>query len=110
MKVAAFTLGPNVPSARARVRQYVRPLQQRGIRVDEHPLPWGNAFPKNRLSQPLWMAGTFASRMLSVAQGATADLSWISRQLLPAFVPLENAEAKQDQLLVIFAHRRQDGE
>ena len=40
MRVAAYTGGVMVPSARARVRQYIGPLHRLGIEVHEYPLPW----------------------------------------------------------------------
>ena len=47
MRVAAYTGGVAVPSARARVRQYIHPLGRLGITVREYPLPWGNILPGN---------------------------------------------------------------
>src|SRR4051794_1991263 len=35
MRIAAFTPGGSVPSARFRVRQYVAPLAETGIRLEE---------------------------------------------------------------------------
>ena len=46
MRVAAYTGGVMVPSARARVRQYIGPLNRLGIQVREYPLPWGNILPR----------------------------------------------------------------
>ena len=65
MRVAAYTGGPNVPSARARVRQYIEPLRALDIRVTEYPLPWGNVLPRRRSVQPIWAASTAAARLLS---------------------------------------------
>ena len=47
MRVAAYTGGVMVPSARARVRQYIDPLGRLGIAVREYPLPWGNILPRH---------------------------------------------------------------
>jgi glycosyltransferase involved in cell wall biosynthesis len=87
MRVAAYTGGPNVPSARARVRQYIEPLRALGVRVTEYPLPWGNVLPRRRTLQPIWAAATAAERALALTRSWTADVTWVSRQLLPAFAP-----------------------
>ena len=62
MRVAAYTGGVMVPSARARVRQYIDPLSRLGIAVREYPLPWGNILPRRRSLRPVWMAATAVSR------------------------------------------------
>ena len=88
MKVAAYTGGVMVPSARARVRQYIAPLKTLGIQVDEYPLPWGNVLPRQPAVRPIWMAATAASRAAALIHSWNADVTWVSRQLLPAFAPL----------------------
>jgi glycosyltransferase involved in cell wall biosynthesis len=98
VRVAAYTGGVMVPSARARVRQYIRPLGKLGIAVREYPLPWGNILPRQRSLQALWMAATVASRTASLAGSWAADVTWISRQLLPAFAPLHGL-AKRPMIL-----------
>jgi glycosyltransferase involved in cell wall biosynthesis len=87
-----------VPSARARVRQYIAPLSQLGIDVREYPLPWGNALPQARALQPLWIAGTALQRAATLTCSWKADATWVSRQFLPAFVPL-HALAKTPMIL-----------
>jgi glycosyltransferase involved in cell wall biosynthesis len=77
-----------VPSARARVRQYIDPLGKLGIAVREYPLPWGNILPRRRVLRPLWMAATAVSRTAALACSWKADVTWISRQFLPTFAPL----------------------
>jgi glycosyltransferase involved in cell wall biosynthesis len=89
VRVAAYTGGVMVPSARARVRQYIDPLSRLGIAVREYPLPWGNILPRPRSLRPLWMAATAASRAGALACSWKADVTWISRQFLPAFAPLQ---------------------
>ena len=88
MRVAAYTGGVMVPSARARVRQYIGPLQQHGIAVCEYPLPWGNILPRSVALRPLWMTATALVRAGELTRSWSADVTWISRQLLPAFAPL----------------------
>jgi glycosyltransferase involved in cell wall biosynthesis len=98
MRVAAYTGGVSVPSARARVRQYIDPLDRLGITVREYPLPWGNILPRQRGLRPLWMALTATARTAALACSWKADVTWISRQLLPAFAPLQ-ALAKRPMIL-----------
>jgi glycosyltransferase involved in cell wall biosynthesis len=89
MRVAAYTGGEMVPSARARVRQYIGPLARLGITVHEYPLPFGNILPKRHSLRPPWIAATAASRAAALACSWKADVTWVSRQLLPAFAPLQ---------------------
>jgi glycosyltransferase involved in cell wall biosynthesis len=98
MKVAAYTGGVMVPSARARVRQYIGPLRALDIDVREYPLPWGNILPRSIALRPLWVAATAASRAATLTSSWKADVTWISRQLLPAFAPLQ-AMAKRPMIL-----------
>ena len=55
------------PSARVRVRQYISPLSQFGIAVEEYPLPWGNILPRQHSLRPLWMAATTLARTATLA-------------------------------------------
>ena len=98
MQVAAYTGGVMVPSARARVRQYIDPLGKLGIAVREYPLPWGNILPSQRGLRPVWMAATAAARTAALACSWKADVTWLSRQFLPAFAPLQ-ALAKRPMIL-----------
>jgi glycosyltransferase involved in cell wall biosynthesis len=98
VRVAAYTGGVMVPSARARVRQYIGPLNRLGIQVREYPLPWGNILPRPFALRPLWMAATAVSRTAALTCSWKADVTWISRQLLPAFAPLQ-AIAKRPMIL-----------
>ncbi len=98
MRIAAYTGGVMVPSARARVRQYIGPLDQLGIAVREYPLPWGNILPRPFALRPLWIAATAAARTATLTCSWKADITWISRQFLPAFAPL-HAMAKRPMIL-----------
>lgn len=89
MRIAAYTGGVMVPSARARVRQYIGPLHRLGIQVHEYPLPWGNILPRRLALRPFWIAATAAARAGALTCSWKADVTWISRQLLPAFTPLQ---------------------
>jgi len=98
MRVAAYTGGVMVPSARARVRQYIEPFERLGIAVREYPLPLGNILPRQLALRPVWMATTAAARVAALACSWKADVTWISRQLLPAFTPLHTM-AKRPMVL-----------
>lgn len=98
MRVAAYTGGSMVPSARARIRQYIALLGNLGIAVREYPLPWGNALPQARALRPLWMTATALHRAATLTCSWRADVTWVSRQLLPAFVPL-HALARRPMIL-----------
>jgi hypothetical protein len=98
MRVAAYTGGVMVPSARARVRQYIEPLGRLGITVREYPLPLGNILPRQLALRPAWMATTAVARVAALACSWKADVTWISRQLLPAFTPLHGM-AKRPMIL-----------
>jgi glycosyltransferase involved in cell wall biosynthesis len=98
VRIAAYTGGVMVPSARARVRQYIGPLRRLGIGVQEHPLPWGNILPRRLALRPLWIAATATARAATLTCSWNADVTWISRQLLPAFAPL-HALAKHPMVL-----------
>ena len=81
MRVAAYTGGVMVPSARARVRQYIGPLDQLGIAVREYPLPWGNILPRPFALRPLWIAATAVSRTATLTCSWKADVR--NRRHLP---------------------------
>jgi len=98
VRIAAYTGGVMVPSARARVRQYIGPLNRLGIDVREYPLPWGNILPQQLALRPFWIAATAAARTAALTCSWKADVTWISRQLLPAFAPLQ-AMAKRPIVL-----------
>ncbi len=57
VRIAAYTGGVMVPSARARVRQYIGPLNRLGIDVREYPLPWGNILPQQFALRPFVDSG-----------------------------------------------------
>jgi glycosyltransferase involved in cell wall biosynthesis len=72
-----------------RVRQYIEPLRALNVRVSEYPLPWGNVLPRRKSLQPIWAGATAAARLLSLRRSWTSDVTWVSRQLLPAFAPVQ---------------------
>lgn len=89
MKVAAYTGGVRTPSARMRVRQYGPLFETYGIQLHEYTLSLGKSMPSNGWKRPWWAARTFAERCLSLPASYRADLTLISRHMLPGFIPME---------------------
>jgi glycosyltransferase involved in cell wall biosynthesis len=87
MRVAAYTGGQNTPSARLRVRQYGPLLQSYGIDLREYTLSLGKSMPVDPWKRPLWAAKTVIERALSLPASYRADLTLISRNLMPGFLP-----------------------
>jgi glycosyltransferase involved in cell wall biosynthesis len=90
LRIAAYTGGERLPSARLRIRQYAATLRERGIDLVERPLPWESTAPKHKLLAGTWALGTIASRLKDIAASCGTDMTIIQRQMLPAFVPLES--------------------
>ena len=89
LRVAAFTGGRLVPPARLRVRQYIAPLAQLGIAVEER-WPGLGAFPPRRQAlRPAWLAGTLAQRLPHIAAGWQADVTLLQREMVSTLPSLE---------------------
>ena len=89
MKVAAYTGGPNVPSARLRIRQYILPLRHYGVGVREYMLRYGKARPATKIAQVLWALSTPAERLATIPLSHLADVTLFNRHVMPVFIPLE---------------------
>ncbi|WP_348269432.1 glycosyltransferase [Edaphobacter paludis] len=87
MRVAAYTGGQNTPSARMRVRQYGPPLKSYGIDLREYTLSLGKSMPADAWKRPFWAAKTVVERAISIPASYRADLTLISRNLMPGFLP-----------------------
>jgi glycosyltransferase involved in cell wall biosynthesis len=96
LRVAALTLGAEVPSARFRVRQFIPALAARGIEVREHhpsgrggalsPSPW-----RRRAQIAARLGARIVSRLPDVAASRGADVTWLSKQAvvgIPSVEPL----------------------
>jgi glycosyltransferase involved in cell wall biosynthesis len=94
MNVAAYTPGILDASSRARVRQFVEPLGKLDIVVTEYSSPCTSTMPVKTLDFPGWAAATVGSRLVSLAAGRSADVSWVLRQLLPAYLSVESLVKK----------------
>lgn len=90
MRVAAFTGGHNVPSARFRVRQYVEPLQHFGIELDEVALKTSAYPPAGRLARPVWGMQRLAELSRAIASNRNADVTLLQREMISSFKTLES--------------------
>ncbi len=98
LKIAAVTGGINEPSARFRVRQYIRGLEQHNIKVTEK-IPFigkSGAYWYHKYSLPIQLlpqlctAGSrIASRIPAIIESYKSDITWIQREFLTAFSTTE---------------------
>jgi glycosyltransferase involved in cell wall biosynthesis len=98
IKITAITGGINEPSARFRVRQYIKGLEYLNIKVIER-IPfisksgkyWYHRYPF--LLQLLPQLGTAGLRMISripaIVESYNSDITWIQREFLTAFSTIE---------------------
>jgi glycosyltransferase involved in cell wall biosynthesis len=89
LKVAAFTAGAAVPAARFRVRQYVKPLADQHIELDEFWPGLGSYPPRSHLLRPAWLLGTLAQRVPQLAAASRADVVLFQRELVSTLPTLE---------------------
>jgi len=89
LRVAAFTGGRLVPPARLRVRQYIAPLAQLGIAIDERWPGFGAFPPRRQVLRPAWLAGTLAQRVPHIAAGWAADITLLQREMVSTLPTLE---------------------
>ena len=89
LRVAAFTGGVSVPSARFRVRQYIAPLAGYGIAVHESWPGFGAYPPRNRALRPAWLVGTLAQRLPQLAAARRADLVMLQREMVSTVPTVE---------------------
>lgn len=109
LRIAAFTGGRDVPSARFRVRQYIDAWSRDGLLVTEYTNLAGTYPPAARLARPVWAAANVLSSSLNVVRARGADLSLVQREFLSTYVTLERCTSAPRVLDVddaIWAHRR----
>jgi glycosyltransferase involved in cell wall biosynthesis len=89
MKVAAFTPGTTIPSARFRVRQFVEPLAELGI--DLHELrSFSSSYPPASLIPRLaWGATRLAELAAQAVRSRRYDCVLLQREMISSFVTLE---------------------
>lgn len=89
LRVAAFTGGISVPSARFRVRQYMPVLLQNSVAMSEMPSHFGIYPPQNKWMRPLWAGATLAERIPKIIKSYQYDVVLLQREMLSSFVTLE---------------------
>lgn len=89
LRVAAFTGGVAVPSARFRVRQYIPTLLQHGVAVKEMYSRFGKYPPQNRWIRPLWAGATLAEQIPNIIKSHRFDAVLLQREMLSTFATLE---------------------
>lgn len=107
-RVAAFTGGLLIPSARFRVRQYIPSLREEGIDVEEFASGFGQYPPRVRWARPFWAVATLAERLPAVVLSHRYDVVLLQREIMSSFVTLEPLVKRPRVLDVddaIFLHR-----
>lgn len=89
MRIAAFTGGRTISSARFRVRQLIKPLSHQSIRVTEFPAAFSSWPPRNRWMRPLWFPATILERIPAVIRSHSFDLTILQREMVSTFNTLE---------------------
>ncbi len=99
IRVVALTSGPDAPSSRFRVRQYIAPLGSRGISVSERHLGYSKFETRpERLKARLMTLRKLGGRVPGVLASRRADVTWIQRELIPGRMTLEGL-TKRPRLL-----------
>ena len=89
LKVAAYTGGRSVPSARFRVRQYIPALKALGIEVRESWAKLGSYPPAIKALRPFWGMAAICERAVSAAGSFSSDATLLQREMLSTFVTVE---------------------
>ena len=89
LRVAAFTGGRGVPSARFRVRQYVPHLRMRGVDLREFRAPLGAYPPSQKNLRPFWGVGSVVSRAPSIIRSFGYELTLLQREMLSTRITWE---------------------
>jgi glycosyltransferase involved in cell wall biosynthesis len=89
LRVAAYTGGVNVASARFRVRQYIPLLPELGVEMREFPARFGSFPPENRWLRPVWGLATVAERFGSAFHSHDADLTLLQREMVSTLATAE---------------------
>lgn len=89
VRVAAFTGGRAVPSARFRVRQHGPTLARLGIEIEELPCRFSKYPPRNSLARPLWVAATLWEQATNFAALRRYDVVLLQREIISKLVTFE---------------------
>src|SRR5438445_4239438 len=89
LKVAAYTGGRHVPSARFRVRQYVPALRGLGVELREYEARFRSYPPSRKALRPLWGAAAISERMISAGASFWADMTLLQREMIATMLTVE---------------------
>lgn len=89
LKVAAYTGGVNVPSARFRVRQNIPFLQKEGVYICEFPAKFGAFPPLTEIIRPFWAFGALSERSFAVLNSYNYDITLLQREMISTLMTLE---------------------
>ncbi len=109
LKVAAYTGGKNVPSARFRVRQYVSALRDSGVELREYFAAFGSYPPPHKPLRPLWATAALGERLVAAVRSHNADLTLLQREMISTLLtaePLTREPRVLDVDDAIFLHRQ----
>lgn len=109
IKVAAYTGGKSIPSARFRVRQFISHLQRFGIEMREFT-PLVSSFPPSQLwLRPAWALTALCVRTPAVLASHFYEISFLQRELIStcySIEPLLKHPLVFDVDDAIFLHKR----
>jgi len=109
LRIAAYTGGRDVPSARFRVRQYVKAMPLLGIELEEFAARAGQYPPGAAWRRPGWLLAAFAERVLQIPGSHRYDAVIFQRELISTLLTLEPLFGRPRLLDVddaIWLHRR----
>jgi glycosyltransferase involved in cell wall biosynthesis len=89
LKVAAYTGGRNVPSARFRVRQYIPALHRAGIEVREYSAMMRSYPPRHKALRPFWGAAAVIERAISASSSFRSDVTLLQREMVSTLLTAE---------------------
>src|SRR6266849_2409340 len=89
LRVAAYTSGRNVSSARFRVRHYIPGLRDLGVDVRERWARIDNFPPENKALRPLWAMAAICERAVAAIASLSSDITLLQREMLSTLVTAE---------------------
>src|SRR4051794_1644892 len=90
IRVAALTSGPNFPSRRFRIQQFINPLSSLGVQVAEYCLSMDKyRTASHKRLRSLVGAQKLLGRIPGVIGSQFADITWLEREFLPGRFTLE---------------------
>lgn len=90
MRIAAFTPGNNIPSARFRVRQFIEPLAAEGIDLCEFTSATTAYPPPGKLARLAWAAKRVPMLAATALRSRSFDGVLLQREMISGFATLES--------------------